>query len=77
MNQQLNQHNNETKLLNLNPSPIKQLETKSGTMLNTFQSTNGAINILETLQSKLKQKEGEILQLQVFEMPYILSYLEN
>ena len=28
------------------------------------QSNNGAINILETLQSKLKQKDGEISQLQ-------------
>lgn len=28
-------------------------------------STNGAINVLEMLQSKLKQKEGEIAHLQV------------
>ncbi|RNA32793.1 TATA element modulatory factor isoform X1, partial [Brachionus plicatilis] len=62
--QQVNQQNHDSSLPNSSPSPSKLIESKSANMFHSFQNTNGAINILETLQSKLKQKEGEIIQLQ-------------
>ena len=43
------------------------LDSKSGQRSSfdmSLQNSNGALNILETLQSKLKQKDGEIAQLQ-------------
>lgn len=62
---QVNQQNHETTLSNSISSPKRLTESKNGIMFNSFQNPNGPINILETLQSKLKQKEGELIQLQV------------
>lgn len=64
--EQMNKQNHEQSLSNSIPSPKRQPESKTGIIFNSFQNvSNGSINILEALQSKLKQKEGEIIQLQV------------
>ena len=46
-------------------SQLLESQMRNSGLFNSLNNSNGANNVLEMLQSKLKQKEGEIQQLQV------------
>ncbi|CAF0737533.1 unnamed protein product [Brachionus calyciflorus] len=59
--------NDSSSSLSTNPtrfSPLIDTQMRNSGLFNSMNNSNGAINVLEMLQSKLKQKEGEILHLQ-------------
>jgi hypothetical protein len=69
-NQKIYQEQMSHDLNNSSPKILKNLDFPSlydSARQNTdfsFSNNSGAINVLESLQSKLKQKDGEIVQLQ-------------